>query len=151
MSIQQLNEDLQGITKAAREPGALATSEGIGKFLQESLLPWLESQLEEIDGIDESLEDVIARSVDVLHPSSSAMLLALIEGASLLIGELKTRAATDQRIQKAIREWVVLARDARAHIEEVTVSGEDDPEEDDEEEAAPSADAPPIVASETTP
>lgn len=153
MSIEQLKADLKEVMAAAPS-GALVTAEEVAAFQRNNLLPLLETMFDEVGEMDDTIEDLVHRSADVLHVESAAVFAGIIEGAALLVAELKTRVGDDRRLLKAIREWSELAKQGQELLEEITIlDPEDDEEEGDEEpdEPAPTGPALASVPPDATP
>lgn len=139
MSIEQLKTDWDLIKQSAAEKfgksPALATANDLAQFLSGDLLPWMESFLEEVAEIDESVGTLVLKQDDVLHEESAEVFAGIIASGRVLIGtELRTRVGNDRRLLKAIEEWMGLAEDGEAILNDVTVPDPDDDGEDLEPE-----------------
>lgn len=128
MSIETLKQDLKQIGDALKEqPDPI-------DYLRNNLVPFLESVISEISEIDESVEDVIHQSVDILHAESGAVFAGIIEGAQVLVNELKAVAASNQRVQGLIKDWNELADQGRAILDEVVIGDDEDDDEDSDDD-----------------
>lgn len=137
MSIDTLRQDLRDIINAAPKGGALATADDAVQFMRANLLPFLESLLDEVGEMDDSIEDIVHQSVDVLHADSAAVFAGIIEGGATLITELKTRCSGDARLLSMIKDWENLANQGREILEEIVIPEDEDDEdgEDGEDES----------------
>jgi len=139
MSIEQLKADLKAITeRLAIDPPNSVTA--MGAFLQESLLPWLESSTDELEDMDENIEDLVHQSADILHADSADVLATVVAGGIALATELGKRVGNDAKWLRAIKEYRSVADRAKEILEEATIV--DDDEEDDEDVTAAPAPAP---------
>lgn len=138
MSIPSLQSDLKSNMAAL---AMATTTEELKIHLQHTLWPFLEALIDELNEIDEAVEEMVDEAPEVLHTESAEVFAALITSGSVLMTELKARAATDQRILRAIREWEQLARQGKEILEEITIpdaeDGEDEDDTDAEVKAAP--------------
>lgn len=130
MSIEQLKTDLKSISQqvAANPPD---TTPAVVTFLQDNLIPWLESFVDETQEMDESIADLVHQAVDVLHPESAAVFASIIAGGLALASELATRAGNDARLLKAIKEYRDLAKQGRVLLEELTLIDDTDGDAED--------------------
>ena len=147
MSIETLKQDLKQVTLAIQKDalGPLVSAEDLAKFLRDNLLPWLEAAAEEVGEMDESIEDLVHQTPDVLHTDSSELFASVIAGGILLVNELRTRVGNDGRLLKLIREWTVQAKQAGELLEDITIPDEDGEEEGDEVPATPTAAPEPVT------
>ncbi len=133
MSIEQLREDLKQITGAA---GGMAGDIGVASFLQDNLLPWLESLTHEVSEMDGAIEDLVHESADVLHSENAAVFAGIIAGGLAIAAELTTRIGNDQRLLAVVRDFRQLAVQGREILEEIVIPDEDE-DEDEEAEDGP--------------
>jgi hypothetical protein len=133
MSIMQLQADLKELMgRLLAEPPA--TTPALVLWLQDNLLPWLQSQSEELGEMDEAIESIIHDSVDVLHPESGAVFAGIITSGLAIATELAARAGNDQRILTVVKEFRVLAVQGKEILEEIVLDDEDDEDDEDEDE-----------------
>jgi len=133
MSIEQLQQDLTQIMGRllANPP---TTTADLVLFLSDNLLPWLQSQAEELGEMDEAIEDVVHQSVDVLHPESGEVFAGIITSGTAIAAELATRAGNDARLLKVIKEFRTLAARGTQLLEEIVLEDDEDDDEDDEDD-----------------
>lgn len=136
MSIDQLAQDLKGIASKA---GDLATIDDVKKYLQEELLAWLESFVQETAEMDMAIEAVVDGAEDMLHSESSQVFTGLIASGAFLVRELETRIGNDQRIHKLIKEYKQVSKEAAQLLEEITIPDPDPDPADGEPEPEPEA------------
>jgi len=147
MSIDQLKADLLAITSR------LEHAQDIAGWIRDDLLPYLESQANEMAAMDEAIGDIFHQSEDVLHSESAAIFAAVITSGLVLAAELKTRIGNDRRLLRVIEEFGGLAKQAQELLGEITLVDEEEDdvdEEDDEDKPATegSADSPKEATSE---
>ena len=134
MSIETLKQDLQQVTAAI----ASTTLIDFSTFMQSQLLPWLESLVDEVSEMDESIEDLVHQSVEVLHTESAEVFAGLIAGGAMIATELLTRAGDDKRLIAMVKEWRALATQGKAILEEIVIpDDEEEPDSDTDTETAP--------------
>jgi hypothetical protein len=136
MSIEQLQQDLKDLMGGllASPPDSTA---GLVLFLQDNLLPWLQTQAEELGEMDEAIEDIVHQSAPVLDAESGAVFAAIITSGMAIATELATRAGNDQRLLRVIKEFKTLAAQGTQILEEIVLEddeGEDEDEESDDDE-----------------
>jgi hypothetical protein len=124
MSIETLKADLQSIIKST----AFGSTENVETFLinvrsliTDQLFPWLENVANEIGELDETVEDIVHQTAEVLHSDTSDMFAAVIAGAAPLMLELEKRAAGEPGVLNAIKEWRELANEASQVLDDITI------------------------------
>ncbi len=143
MSIETLKLDLKQITEQAQ---IVSTGPEVAAFLQNNLLPWFESLIEEVSEMDDSIEDVVHQSVDVLHEDSAEVFAGIIASGTIIASELQTRVGNDARLLAVIREWRALAKQGTEILDEIVIpddeDGDDETDEPDEGDLAAGKDIP---------
>ena len=134
MSTETLRADLQACMNEAK---ALAdnpelTPHAVCKHLNDTLWPLLSNVVEEVADIDETVSDMYEHAEDILQPDTGAQLLAVIAGAEILVGELKTRVGNDARLLAAIKEWSAKAAESKQAITDITITTEEEDDDDDD-------------------
>lgn len=143
MSIDQLKTDLEAITASIGSATGIPDHGSWASWVRNELLPYLESQVNEMAAMDESIGDIFHQSEDVLHTDSAAVFAAVIASGMVLGAELKTRIGGDRRLLRAIEEFEKVARHAQELLGEITIVDADEEEDEEEdEEAAPAPDVP---------
>lgn len=129
MSLQELESDLKSLGEKLRmDPPASAA--GVVLFLQNELVPWLQDLTKETVEIDESVEDLVHGSAEILHEESGAVFAGIIASGLAIATELAQRAGNDQRILKIIREFRQIAKEGSDILDEIVIP---DPEDGDDE------------------
>jgi hypothetical protein len=146
MSIETLKQDLAEVIKAAprSNPGFTPGIDDVLSFLNNNILPWLESATEELAGVDEVVDDLVHQTPDVLHSENAELFGGIIVTGRALVAELRQRIGNDQRVGKLIKEWTALADEGMSVIEEIVIP--DDEDGDDEENEEPETVAVPSTA-----
>ena len=139
MSIVQLQEDLQAISKAIPD-GPLVSAAELRDYIRNNLVPFLSAQVSEVEEMDGAISDIVNQSEDVLHQESAEVFIAIITSGLLLINELATRIGNDQRLLAAIKEWKKVAKRGEEIVNDITIPDDED-EDPDEVEASTPADA----------
>ena len=146
MTIEALKSDLAQIAAAAPHDPAL-----VPEFLRNNLLPFLESTMDELAELDDCVENLVEGTEPVLHEEQAAVFAGVIEGAAVLIAELKARAGTDRRILTLIAKWQELAKQARQIIDDITMWAPDGEAEGHGDVEASPAPTPALAASKESP
>jgi hypothetical protein len=136
MSIETLQEDLKANVAAARDLTVLSSIDDIAKHLKNTLWPFMESMVEQIEDLDGCVEDLLNHTEDILQPETGAQFLVTINGGLGLMGELKKRLGPgdDPKILAAIAEFEKNANDMIGTLTEITIPVEDDEDPDADED-----------------
>lgn len=131
MSIETLKQDLRD--NVAHLNSIDPTAPALMGHLQNSLWPFLESLCEELDEMDESLEDVVHQSADVLHTDTAEVFAAIIAGGAVVAAELRKRVGNDAKLLAVIKEFNENLAQGREILAEITLpdaEGEEDSDGD---------------------
>lgn len=138
MSIEDLKADLEQNLKEAK---ALASSMGttsldLAKHMVQTMWPFLENVVGELEDLDAGVSDLYHGAEDILQPETGKLFATVIAGAAGLIGELEKRLVlpVDDPYAVAIREWRTLAAEAGTALTEIVVPELEDTDEDDDDE-----------------
>ncbi len=132
MSIETLKQDLK--ENLASLASIEATPEALKAHLQNSLWPFFEAALDEMDEIDGAVQDMLEEMPDMIHEETAEVFAQIITKGIALMAELRKRAGNDPRILKLVKEWSELAAQGTEILEETTLpDGEDDEDEDEDE------------------
>lgn len=133
MSIETLQEDLKANMSAAREMNAISSVDDVVKHLKNTLWPFMESMVEQMEDLDGCVEDLLNHAEDILQPETGAQFLATINGGLGLMGELKKRLGPgdDPNITAAIAEFEKNANEMIGTLTEITIPVDDEGDDED--------------------
>lgn len=151
MSLEDLKADLATNMKEASvmSAGVMANPADLLRHLQNTLWPFLENLVGELEEIDDTVDDMYHSAEDILQPETAQLFATVIAGGMALVNELEKRLTmpADAQIIAGIREWRRLAGESAQTIAEITVmpqadanqgddqdDDDDDDDEDDDEE-----------------
>lgn len=136
MSVETLREDLKSNIASLKDLTALSPLDDYAKHLKDTLWPFMESMLEQIEDLDGCVEDLLNHAEDILQPETGALFLTVVTGGLGLVGELKKRLGPgdDPKILAAIAEFEKNANEATAVLTEITIPVQDEDEDEDDEE-----------------
>jgi len=131
VSIEELNADLKDVIGRCPS-GPLTTAAEMAKFQKDELLPIIQGMLEEMGEMDLALSAVVEHSEDLLHVDSATTFAGIIEGGRKIAEALLARLTpADPELHTLVTDWVKLADEGVALLDEITYP---DPEDDDETE-----------------
>lgn len=134
MSIEALREDLKRNLAEAR---ACASWEDLQKHLTETLWPFLEGALDEMDEMDEAIAEVVDQQEDYVQPETAAVFAAVIQLGLQLGAELKKRHPNDTNVAAAVEQYEQICQQAVEVLGQITMVPNEEDEDEDEDEAAP--------------
>lgn len=134
MSIETLKLDMAAVAAAAKNLSLLTSVSEITEFLRDNLVPLLGTAVDHVGELDDVVDALADQSSDVLHEESAACIAALVAAVGMLATELRTRAGSDARILKIIKEALALVPRVNTVIEEALIVEDEEDEEDDEEQ-----------------
>jgi len=144
VSVETLQEDLKANLAGLRDLNALSSVDDVVKHLKNSLWPFLESAVEQMEDLDGCIEDLLNNHEDILQPETGELFTTVVTSALILIGELKKRLGPgdDPRIAASIAEFERNANQMIGTLQEITIPEIDDDDEDvDADEDADEDDA----------
>lgn len=134
MSIEELHADLVANIAEAKTLTAMSTQGDVTNHLNNTLWPFLENLVREINDVDEAVGAMYEKSEDILQYDTGREIAVVVGGAIQLIAELEKRAAGDEPLLKAIQEWRAKAQGVSEILEEITLPEDFDGEEADDDE-----------------
>jgi hypothetical protein len=157
--METLRADMRANIGSLSSFGPTSTVGELAAHLRNTLWPMLEAMVDEVEEIDDVVAGIVSNSEDILQPDTSAMLVAVISGAMVLVTQqLEKRVNKDAegKVWAAIKEWRQLAAKSLELLSEITLpeddgDGEDVADNDDEAESADATDAAPDMGPEVTP
>ena len=135
MSVETLQEDYKANVASLKDLNAMSSVDDIINHLKNTLWPFQESVLEQLEDLDGCVEDLLNNAEDILQPETGAKFLAVATGGLMLVNELKRRLqpADDPKLSAAIAEFETNANEMVATLNDITIPVLDDDEEDDED------------------
>jgi hypothetical protein len=128
VSLDELRDDLK-----ANMAGLLKITPGeIRDHLKETLWPFLEALVDVVDEIDDAVAELVDQQEDYLQSETAAVFAALVQSSLMIAGELRKRAAGDDRLVKQLDAHEQLCQQAMVTLGEITMVTDDDVEIDDE-------------------
>lgn len=152
--IETLRNDLHDIKTALPELG-----DPTKVWVSRTLLPFLESMVDQLSEIDESILDLVEQTEDILQPETAGVFAIVIQGCLATISHLGKRlkkTAEDAALAKELARLKTACIQARELLVQITVAPEEPedpnaPEAPDEpDEPAPPADQPTNQPAEPT-
>lgn len=144
MSIETLQEDLKAnIAHVQSQLGPLTSASELVAHLQNTLWPFLESLVEDMEQIDGCVDELYHQSEDILQPETGAVFQAMITGGLVIAQELKKRLAAnteDLKLRKAVGEFEALANQCTGILQEITIPEDDEEDAEDSDEDDEDAD-----------
>ena len=143
MSIEQLRDDLKANLASVKTVDPTNPIAVMG-HLKNTLWPFLESLVDELTEIDESVAELVDGVDEVLTFESGKVFAGIIAGGLVMTQMLEAQAAADPKIRAAINEWKSLAEQGGEILDEITLpegyddedaeTGDDEPDADDDAE-----------------
>jgi len=128
MSMEELKADLRrNLTDAAKLEGFSA----VGKHLVNTLWPFLEALVENVEEIDDAVAELVSQQEDYLQPETAGVILALVEVAGAMAGRLA--GAEDDETKQLLALHAHLSQEVTSLLEQITLDGSD--EDDGEDDA----------------
>jgi predicted RecB family endonuclease len=91
VTVETLQEDLKANVASLKDLTALSSVDDIVNHLKNTLWPFQESVLEQLEDLDGCVEDLLNNAEDILQPETGAKFLAVASGGLTLVAELKKR------------------------------------------------------------
>lgn len=139
---EQLRADLKANLKNLKtDLGSLATTQDVCKHLRDTLWPFLESIVDNVEELDEGIIDLAENSGDMLQPDSAAGLKTTLAGSVGLVAQLRMRLKPDwqetpasrQQMEAMLLEHEKALGEAIEFVDAVTVVERDDDDDDEDE------------------
>lgn len=135
MSIDNLKADLASNMASLNQLGPLASGADVVAHLQNTLWPFLETVVSEMEEQDECLEDLIHGADDILQPETAKVFAGVITGGLAMAERLKALSASEPQVLAAIAKYQKMCQEAAELLEQITiVPAEDGDDEDDGED-----------------
>src|SRR5262249_20279594 len=118
--------------------GDLTTPGELVRHLKNTLWPFLETVVTEVEEQDEIIEDLVQGATDILHPETARVFGMVIVTGLALAKSLEEARPGDSAVKKAIEQFRGFCKTASDTLEEITIpeddaaSGEDEDDDDDE-------------------
>lgn len=122
--MEELKSDLAANLAEAQR--LIATGGSTGAHLAQTLWPFLEALVENIEEIDDAVAELVGQQEDYLQPETAAVFAAVIQSSLDLAQELRARALEDATIAGKIAQHDALCEQAIAVLADVTLIPEDD-------------------------
>lgn len=137
MTVETLQEDLKANVASLKDLTALSSVDDIVNHLKNTLWPFQESVLEQLEDLDGCVEDLLNNAEDILQPETGAKFLAVASGGLTLVAELKKRLQPgDEKLSAVIAEFEANANEMVGILNEITIpviDGDEEGDEDDDE------------------
>lgn len=130
MSLDELRKDL---TANVAEASKLTSVEGIRNHLVNTMWPFQEAVLNELEEIDDAVAEMVDQTEDYLQPETAAIFASLVESSVGLAQELRAKT-TDDITLKRIAEHEKLCQLAMTTLGEITMVAPADGDDDDGDE-----------------
>lgn len=135
VDIETIRADLAANTQAAKDLNALSTIDDIANHLKNTVWPFQECLVDQLEDLDGCIEELMNHEADILQPETGAQFLAVFTSGLLLVGELKKRLGPgDDKLRQAIGEFENNTAEATAILTDITIPEIDDEEDEDADE-----------------
>jgi len=133
VSLEDLREDLKRNLAEAR---ACKSWEEVQSHLVNTLWPFLEGQLDDLDEMDDALQELVDEQEDYVQPETAAVFAAVIQLGLQLGAELKKRHPTDANVTAAVDQYEAICAQAADLLGQITIVPNEDEDDDNEAQAA---------------
>lgn len=135
MALDDLQRDLKLNTEEAKSLLAQHQGDPLLGHIVNTLWPFQEAVLEELNEMADALDAAVQQSDDLLHGETAGVFAAVILGATRMADELDKRLLPSETEFRAdLVKIRTLLTEASVILEEITVPDDEDDEEDDDDD-----------------
>lgn len=140
MTVESLKADLQSNLQTLTTMGPLTSSADIVLHLKNTLWPFVESLVTEVEEQDECIENLLNGAEEIIHPETAKVFANVIVAGLGIAKALEDQSPGNAAVKRAVDAFRGMCKVAQETLEEVTVLEDPDDEDEDEDSAGSDAD-----------